>query len=91
MDTYSKEEKVSICIEIAKKLKEFEGKNGKVNLFNEIYSFVPELKKIFKDYINGNTFFRGTLQFVEINKKIEYHLPITKNHTPLFVIKMLNY
>jgi hypothetical protein len=89
MESYSQIEKIQICTDIATKLKQFENSNGvKVNLFNNSYLFVKELKKIFNDYIHGNTYFKGTLDFVEINKKIEYHFPLTKNHQPLFVIRI---
>ena len=89
MDNYTQQEKVSICFEIAKQLKEFQNDKGeKVNLFNEIYTFVPQLKKIFNDYIHGDTYFKGSLDFVEIGKKIDYHFPLTKNHKPLFVIRI---
>ena len=89
MDNYTQQEKVSICSEIARQLKEFQNDKGeKVNLFNETYTFVPQLKKIFNDYIHGHTYFKGSLDFVEIDKKIDYHFPLTKNHKPLFVIRI---
>jgi hypothetical protein len=88
MEYYSQEEKIEICTDIANRLKRFQGQHGPVNLFNESYSFVKPLKKIFNDYIHGNTYFKGTLEFVEIGKTIEYHFPLTRNHNPLFVIKM---
>ena len=86
---YTQTEKIEICKEIATRLKEFEGPQGKVNLYNDSFSFVPQLKALFKEYIHGNTFFKGTLSFEEINKQINYHLPLTKNHSPLFVIRIL--
>jgi hypothetical protein len=86
-NVYSQQEKVEICAGIAKQLRDYEGPQGKVNLFNESYSFVGPLKGIFKEYIHGNTFLKGSLEFVEINKKIDYHFPLTKNHNPLFVIR----
>ena len=81
----SQKEKIKICVDIATRLKNFEGQNGAVNLFQEI---LQTLKKIFNDYINGDTYFKGTLDFIEIGKTIEYHLPLTSNHKELFVIKM---
>jgi hypothetical protein len=84
---YSILEKVEICTDIATKLKTFKGEHGAVNLFNDNYSFVPILKQLFKEYIHGNVYLKGTLDFVEINRKIEYHLPLTKTHSPLFVIR----
>ena len=89
MEFYTISEKIQICTDIAKNLKEYRGKDGTlVNLFNETYLFVKPLKEIFKNYIYGSTFFRGTLEFVEISKIIEYHFPLTRNHQPLFVIRM---
>jgi len=90
MEKYTISEKTDICLGIAESLKNFSGKNGKVNLFNDTYTFVPELKKIFKEYIHGDSYFKGVLHFVEIDKKIDYHFPLTKNHKPLFVIRMNN-
>ena len=50
MEERSEQEKVSICTDIAKNLKEFENEKGqKVNLFNNEYSFVKELKKLFNE------------------------------------------
>ena len=89
MDNYTRSEKLAICLNIANSLKEYRGKdNTCINLFNENYSFVVALKKIFNDYIHGNIYFRGTLDFVEIGKKIDYHFPLTRDHNPLFVIRM---
>ena len=88
MENYTIEEKTNICLGIAESLKNYSGKNGNVNLFNDSYTFVPELKKIFKEYIHGEKYFKGVLHFVEIDKKIDYHFPLTKNHKPLFVIRM---
>jgi hypothetical protein len=86
---YSQEEKVQITLDIAKKLKYFEGQGGQiVNLFNNNYIYVPKLKKIFNDYIHGNVEFRGTMEFEEIGKKIEYRFPIYKKYNPLFVIRI---
>jgi len=90
MENYTISEKTDICLGIADSLKNYSGKNGKVNLYNDCYTFVPELKKIFKEYIHGNCYFKGVLHFVEIDKKIDYHFPLTKNHKPLFVIRMKN-
>ena len=70
---YSEKEKIEICLDIAKKLKFFENKNGTVNLFNNEFTFVPKLKKIFQEYIKGTTDFKGTLEFEELGKIIIYH------------------
>ena len=88
METYTEKEKIEICVDIAKKLKFFKNKNGTVNLFNESYLFVPKLKKIFADYIKGDSDYSGILDFEEIGKKIKYNFPISKNKKATFVIKM---
>jgi len=85
---YSIAEKVNICTDIATKLKNFENEKGKVNLFNQSYTFVAKLKKIMNDYIKGDQEYSGTLLFEEINKKIKYLFPINKSKKPLFVIKI---
>jgi hypothetical protein len=89
MNKLTEQEKVSICTDIAKNLKEFENEKGqKVNLFNNEYSFVKELKKVFNEYIHNETSLKGSLHFVEINKKIDYYFPLYKNEEPLFVIRI---
>jgi hypothetical protein len=80
--------KLQITLDIATRLKNFESPNGKVNLWNDQYTFVPKLKKIFNDYIRGDHQFKGVLEFEEIGKKIEYRLPIDASKKPLFVIRM---
>ena len=85
---YSQSEKINICTDIVSKLKNFEGKNGKVNLYNHVYTFIPKLKKIMNDYIKGDTEYSGTLLFEEIDKKIKYIFPVVKTKNPLFVIKI---
>ena len=66
---YTQEEKVAICTDIGINLKEFENPNGvKVNLFNDSYSFIPELKKLFREYIYNDISLNGTLEFTEIDK-----------------------
>ena len=83
---YSEKEKIEICLDIAKKLKFFENKNGTINLFNESYTFVPKLKKIFQEYIKGTSDFKGTLEFEELGKIINYHFSINKK--AVFIIKL---
>ena len=88
-NTYSQQEKVKICMDIIFKLKNFKNpQNIPVDLFNENYTFVKTIKTIFNDYIRGDTYFKGTVEFEEIGKQINYHLPLTKNHKPLFFIKI---
>jgi hypothetical protein len=86
---YSEKEKIEICVDIAKKLKFYENNQGiTVNLFNENYTFIPKLKKIFADYIKDTKDYIGTLEFEEIGKVIEYNFPVSKKRKALFVIKI---
>ena len=88
MEYLTSSQKLQITLDIVQKLRAFEGPHGPVNLFNDEYSFVPELKKIFKEYIKSDKQFKGTLEFKEIGKFIEYRLPIMNTKQPLFVIRM---
>jgi hypothetical protein len=82
-------EKVVICTNIANNLKNYRLKNGStIDLFQDQYTFIPPLKKLFSDYIHGATEFKGTLQFEEINKSIDYLLPIDRVDKQLFVIRI---
>lgn len=82
-------EKVKICTDIANNLKNFRLKNGStIDLFQEQYTFIPALKKIFSDYIHGSTECKGTLQFEEINKSIDYLLPVDRVDKQCFVIRL---
>jgi len=88
MEYLTQIDKLNITLDIVYKLRNFEGPNGSVNLFNDEYTFVPELKKIFTEYIHSDRSYKGTLDFKEIGKKIDYHLPTMNNKQPLFVIRM---
>ena len=86
---YNETEKTEICVDIAKKLKFFENEQGiSVNLFNQNYTFIPKLKKIFADYIKNKIDYSGMLEFEEIGKQIKYHFPISKKKKATFVIKI---
>jgi hypothetical protein len=88
MENLTQADKTLIAVHIIKQLKNYNGPNGPVNLFNEEYTFVPKLKKILNDYIHGDRVYKGSLDFEEIGKKIDYRLPQMKNKDPLFVIRM---
>jgi single-stranded DNA-specific DHH superfamily exonuclease len=91
---YSRNERLEIVLNIVKKLKNYELKNGStINLYNEnLCEFIKEFKEITNNYIkqddNNVKEFKGKLKFTEINKTIEYRLPSNKNKEPLFVIRM---
>ena len=81
---YTKMERLEIVLDIVKKLKNYNGKNNTtVNLYNEhLCSFVAEFKEICDKYVKQDEAnledYKGTLDFEEINKKIEYFLPCKK-------------
>jgi len=89
----NKAERLTIVLDIARKLKNYKIKNGgTLNLYNpELCSFIEEYKKIANEYIkqddNDVNDYCGTLLFEEINKNIEYKLPAHKSTAPLFVIR----
>lgn len=91
---YSRNERLEIVLNIVKKLKNYELKNGStINLYNEnLCEFIKEFKEITNNYIkqddNNVKEFKGKMRFTEINKTIEYILPSNKNKEPLFVIRM---
>lgn len=86
-------ERLEIVLDIAKKLRNYVLKNGEtMDLYQDTYSFVPELKQIFNDYVKQDDElpldFAGMLRFEEIGKDIEYVLPATNKKEPLFVIRI---
>lgn len=90
---YTKVERLQIVLDIVKKLKNYKCRNNTtIDLYNEhLCSFVAEFKEISNNYIKQDDSkledYKGTLDFEEINKKIEYFLPCKKNKAPLFVIR----
>tara|TARA_B000000477_G_C6053204_1_gene211144 strand:- start:46 stop:330 length:285 start_codon:yes stop_codon:yes gene_type:complete len=91
---YSQNERVNIVIDIINKLKNFKTKNGNiVNLYNSnLCSFIDEFKNITNQYIkqeeNNLKGFKGKLYFEEIDKFIEYNLPIKNTEKALFVFRL---
>ena len=87
---YTKTERLEIVLDIVKNLKNYKCRNNTtIDLYNEhLYSFVAEFKEICNNYIKQDIKdYKGTLDFEEINKKIEYFLPSKKNKALLFVIR----
>ena len=87
-NNYTKEERLKIIIDIINNLKNFNLNNEIINLYNENYSFINEFKIITRRYISEGSKEKGFLEFVEIDKKIEYHFPVKNYKKPLFVIRM---
>jgi len=98
MKIRTKEERVSIVIDLIKKLKYFKRadfftsndiNNAYINLYNLEYDAIKELKKSFDEYINNEYSVSGKIMFYEINKIIDYNLPIKKSINPLFVLRQV--
>jgi len=95
MSYYTKIEKLNIILDIAKKLKNFKGKNNQiVDLYKDEISFIEDFKNISNEYIkytpldnNDIKEFKGSFDFIEIGKRIDYIFPILKKDEPLFVIR----
>jgi hypothetical protein len=86
---YSQSERLNIVLDIVKKLKNYKLHTGNtINLYNSsLCSFITDFKIITNKYIKEEKEYKVPLYFEEINKTIEYILPINKNKKPLFVIK----
>ena len=81
-------DKVHIVLDIARKLKYYEGLNGQiVDLYRDSFPFIKKWKKISNDYIHGNESFNGKIYFDEIGRTVEFFLPIVKDQRPMFVIR----
>jgi|UniRef100_A0A6C0JNJ1 hypothetical protein len=93
MEYYSQKDRLIIVIDIINNLKNYKTKNGNtVNLYDSnLCSFINKFKEITNQYIkqdeNNLKEFKGRLYFEEIDKYIEYNLPIYKYKQPLFVIR----
>lgn len=88
MSIYSQKERMNIIIDIMTKLKNFKLNNGEtINLYDNNYSFIKELKELGNRYIKEGKTLKGILDFEEIGKKIEYHFPEKTYKKPLFVIR----
>lgn len=87
---YSQSERLNIVLDIVKKLKNYKLNTGNtIDLYNStLCSFITDFKIITNKYIKEEKEYKGTLYFEEINKTIEYILPINKNKNPLFVIRI---
>jgi ribonuclease D len=95
----TKEERLNLVVTIINKLKKFpRSDNNKesphINLYNDEYDAIKELKKIFKEYITQNdeyaNSYSGKIKFVEINRIIEYILPINPKNEPVFVLRYVS-
>jgi hypothetical protein len=96
----TKAQRVEIVINICKQLRFFPKSSHWVNespyidLYNGNFKEIKQLKQVFHDYINQNDDepqkligFSGIIDFPDIDRKIEYILPVKDSATPLFVLR----
>lgn len=104
VDKKNKQERLEIVIDICKKLRSFPAStyfntnHGQtIDLYNSNFPAISQVKQVFNDYINQDdshpSYLRGLsgkIKFPEIERTIEYILPIRKHTAPLFVLKANN-
>lgn len=85
------QERLQVVLDIAIKLRNFPSADGTriVDLYNESYPAIVQLKKAFNDYIRNESrdSLSGKIRFPEIHKTIEYILPAKSHIEPLFVLR----
>tara|TARA_B100001093_G_C26461508_1_gene856641 strand:- start:364 stop:651 length:288 start_codon:yes stop_codon:yes gene_type:complete len=88
-NNYSQVEKISIIVDITKKLMNFpSSQGGNINLLNKNYLYVNRFKEITRKWINTeHSEFHGVIRFEEISKHFEYDFPCCKDKEPLFVLR----
>ena len=102
MNKRNKQERLELVLEIAKILKKFPvaalgdyyGKEEYINYYDTNYKAINKIKEEFKYYINQDdkdnkklNGVSGKIPFPEIEKYIEYVLPINRNHKSHFVFR----
>ncbi|NBO99298.1 MAG: hypothetical protein EBU90_04115 [Proteobacteria bacterium] len=99
----NKQERLQVVLDICKQLKRFpkssylpSDPNPYFDLYNSDYSAIQQLKTVFRDFVNQDdsnpnllSGLSGKIKFPELNRRIEYVLPIKKSVTPTFVLRTL--
>lgn len=84
-------ERLQTVLDIAKKLRNFPSTDGSrtVDLYNESFPAIAQLKKVFNEYIRNEhrDSVAGKIRFPEIHKTIEYILPAKSVIEPVFVLR----
>lgn len=101
-DKRNRKERLEVVLEIAKILKKFPtsaindyfGNEDYINYYDSKYPAIEKIKNEFTYYINQDdtnpkklTGITGKIPFPEIEKYIEYILPIRKSHKSHFVFR----
>jgi len=92
MNKRTKQERVTMILYLARKLQHFPIQYDKhMNLYSSEFQAIQQLKNIFNDYINQDDSYAtgrsGKIKFDELNKTIEYILPIRKNVEPTLIFR----
>lgn len=101
MTKRSKVERLKLVLGFCKQLERFPKSHPDpddlypyINLYNDTFESIIQLKQIFHDYVHQNDDepktlqgFSGKILFPEIDRTIEYILPIKTCVTPLFVLR----
>lgn len=97
MNKRNREERLLVVLDISKRLRNFPkstyniNENPYMDLYNTDYLAIKKIKEIFKEYVNQDEILSqsmsGSIKFPEIQRKIEYILPINKRNEPVFVMK----
>lgn len=101
MNKRNKQERLSIVIELCKKLTTFPKSttsigdtNPYINLYTSDFPAIKKLKNVFQDFINQDetnskylTGMSGNISFPEMDRRIEYILPINKKSEPVLILR----
>lgn len=99
----TQQERLQIVLDICQQLKRFPkatymatDPHPYLDLYNSDYSAIQQLKKVFNEFVKQDDSkpelligLSGKIKFPELNRRIEYVLPIKKNVQPMFVLRSL--
>lgn len=89
----TRRERVVVVLDICKRLKAFPKSDGSgyINLYNSDFEAIRKAKVLFQSYVNLNQNemcgFSGKIAFPELNRTIEYILPVDRCIVPMFVLR----
>ncbi len=92
---YTKTQRLGFIMEMISDLRNFRGEKGElVNLYNEEYSAIRELKQVFDSYLKQNDVtsvtYEGLIKFTELDRKLKYRLPAFSPHKPMLLLMKPN-
>lgn len=89
----TRKERLDLVLDIVKKLRAFpmNDYHGTIDIYSAAFPAIAEVKQIFRNYIGQDDVnpcgYSGKIAFPELNKTIEYILPISKHAQSLFVFR----